>query len=182
VPQLPGAGPCPPQALIDIGFTPEEARSPAVQGKGCEVCNNSGYKGRIGLYESWRWGRASPSSSCAARPRSSSGGRRSRRHDQPRGSGLQKLRDGITTSRRWCARRSCRPRPTRWRGLAQPTTEPDGGPGAFRERNKGSTMELSLHQLLKEMTEADGTDLHITVAAPPRSGSTASCVSSTIRC
>ncbi|MFQ5817357.1 MAG: type IV-A pilus assembly ATPase PilB [Terriglobia bacterium] len=42
----------PPQALIDIGFTPEEAKTAkAFKGKGCERCNGSGYKGRAGLYE-----------------------------------------------------------------------------------------------------------------------------------
>ena len=29
-------------------------------------------------------------------------------------------------------------------------------------------MDLTLHQLLKEMTEKDGTDLHITVGSPPQ--------------
>ncbi len=42
----------PPQTLIDAGFTPEEAKTVKVQkGKGCGVCNNTGYKGRCGLYE-----------------------------------------------------------------------------------------------------------------------------------
>ena len=42
----------PPQALIDIGFTPEEAKKVQVhKGKGCERCNGTGYKGRAGLYE-----------------------------------------------------------------------------------------------------------------------------------
>jgi len=42
----------PEQALLDAGFTPEEAKSTAIyQGKGCNVCNRSGYKGRMGLYE-----------------------------------------------------------------------------------------------------------------------------------
>jgi type IV pilus assembly protein PilB len=41
-----------PQALIDAGFTPEEASKTVVyHGKGCAACNNSGYKGRLGLYE-----------------------------------------------------------------------------------------------------------------------------------
>jgi type IV pilus assembly protein PilB len=41
-----------PQALIDAGFTPEEASKTVVyHGKGCVACNNSGYKGRLGLYE-----------------------------------------------------------------------------------------------------------------------------------
>jgi type IV pilus assembly protein PilB len=38
--------------LIDEGFTPEEAKTVKVQkGKGCGTCNNTGYKGRAGLYE-----------------------------------------------------------------------------------------------------------------------------------
>ncbi len=42
----------PPQALIEAGFTPEEAKTVKIyKGKGCGVCNNSGYKGRCGLYE-----------------------------------------------------------------------------------------------------------------------------------
>ncbi len=42
----------PPQALIDIGFTPEEAKKvKTFKGKGCERCNGTGYKGRAGLYE-----------------------------------------------------------------------------------------------------------------------------------
>ncbi|HPR64639.1 MAG TPA: type IV-A pilus assembly ATPase PilB [Thermoanaerobaculia bacterium] len=42
----------PPQALINIGFTPEEAKSiNIVKGKGCEKCNNTGHKGRVALYE-----------------------------------------------------------------------------------------------------------------------------------
>jgi type IV pilus assembly protein PilB len=42
----------PPQALIDIGFTPEDAKNLTVsKGRGCGNCNNTGYKGRVGLYE-----------------------------------------------------------------------------------------------------------------------------------
>jgi len=41
-----------PQALLDAGFTPEQLKIAKVsKGKGCSVCNNSGYKGRAGLYE-----------------------------------------------------------------------------------------------------------------------------------
>jgi type IV pilus assembly protein PilB len=44
--------PTPHQALIDSGYTPEEAKVVKImKGKGCEKCNNSGYKGRVGLYE-----------------------------------------------------------------------------------------------------------------------------------
>jgi type IV pilus assembly protein PilB len=42
----------PGQTLIDAGFTPEESKTVKIQkGKGCGVCNNTGYKGRCGLYE-----------------------------------------------------------------------------------------------------------------------------------
>ena len=42
----------PPPALIESGFSPEEAETVQVfRGKGCGQCNNTGYKGRIGLYE-----------------------------------------------------------------------------------------------------------------------------------
>ncbi len=42
----------PVQTLIEEGFTPEEAKTIKIQkGKGCSVCNNTGYKGRAGLYE-----------------------------------------------------------------------------------------------------------------------------------
>ncbi len=41
-----------PQALIDIGFSKEEAETiKCYKGKGCDVCNNTGYKGRIAIYE-----------------------------------------------------------------------------------------------------------------------------------
>ncbi len=44
--------PVPPQALIDAGFSTEDANKIKVyHGTGCSVCNNSGYKGRVGLYE-----------------------------------------------------------------------------------------------------------------------------------
>jgi type IV pilus assembly protein PilB len=41
-----------PQLLIDLGIPPDEVRSIQVyKGKGCSICNNTGYKGRLGLYE-----------------------------------------------------------------------------------------------------------------------------------
>ncbi len=44
--------PTPPQALVEAGFTQEEAqRVVPKRGTGCEVCNQTGYKGRVGLYE-----------------------------------------------------------------------------------------------------------------------------------
>ncbi len=40
------------EALTEAGFSPEEAMKTTVQhGKGCATCNNTGYKGRVGLYE-----------------------------------------------------------------------------------------------------------------------------------
>lgn len=42
----------PVQALVKIGFSEEEAKTvKCYRGKGCPTCNNSGYKGRIALYE-----------------------------------------------------------------------------------------------------------------------------------
>src|SRR5947208_13518417 len=42
----------PVQTLIEAGFTPEEAKKvKPKKGRGCTVCNNTGYKGRCGLYE-----------------------------------------------------------------------------------------------------------------------------------
>ena len=41
-----------PQLLIDLGIPPDEVKSfPVYKGKGCSLCNNTGYKGRVGLYE-----------------------------------------------------------------------------------------------------------------------------------
>ena len=41
-----------PQLLIDLGIPPDEVRSfPVYKGKGCPICNNTGCKGRVGLYE-----------------------------------------------------------------------------------------------------------------------------------
>jgi type IV pilus assembly protein PilB len=44
--------PTPPEALMEVGFTAEDAKAlKTFKGKGCATCNNTGYKGRIGLYE-----------------------------------------------------------------------------------------------------------------------------------
>ncbi len=44
--------PLPVEALIEAGFTPEEAPTlKTYKGRGCQVCNNTGFKGRVGLYE-----------------------------------------------------------------------------------------------------------------------------------
>jgi type IV pilus assembly protein PilB len=42
----------PPQILLDAGFTDEEAASLVTyKGSGCDICNKTGYKGRVALYE-----------------------------------------------------------------------------------------------------------------------------------
>lgn len=44
--------PLPPQAKIEAGFTPEESKTAKIfKGRGCSLCNGTGYKGRAGLYE-----------------------------------------------------------------------------------------------------------------------------------
>jgi type IV pilus assembly protein PilB len=41
-----------PQILIQVGFAPDEVKTLKVKrGRGCETCKNTGYKGRIGLFE-----------------------------------------------------------------------------------------------------------------------------------
>ncbi|HAF13200.1 MAG TPA: type IV-A pilus assembly ATPase PilB [Blastocatellia bacterium] len=44
--------PTPPEALMEVGFSAADAKAlKTFKGKGCATCNNTGYKGRIGLYE-----------------------------------------------------------------------------------------------------------------------------------
>jgi type IV pilus assembly protein PilB len=44
--------PTPAPALMQAGFSAEDAKKVVPnRGKGCEKCNNTGYKGRVGLYE-----------------------------------------------------------------------------------------------------------------------------------
>jgi type IV pilus assembly protein PilB len=44
--------PLPAAALTQAGFSPEDAKTVVpVKGNGCEKCNRTGYKGRVGLYE-----------------------------------------------------------------------------------------------------------------------------------
>src|SRR5256886_814323 len=41
-----------PQMLIQVGFATDEVKSLKIKrGRGCETCKNTGYKGRIGLFE-----------------------------------------------------------------------------------------------------------------------------------
>ncbi|HEX9963328.1 MAG TPA: type IV-A pilus assembly ATPase PilB [Pyrinomonadaceae bacterium] len=42
----------PPEGLIEIGFSEDEAHEiKTYKGRGCQICNGTGYKGRVGLYE-----------------------------------------------------------------------------------------------------------------------------------
>jgi type IV pilus assembly protein PilB len=42
----------PVQTFVDAGFPPEEAKDViSYKGEGCDICNRTGYKGRVALYE-----------------------------------------------------------------------------------------------------------------------------------
>ncbi len=42
----------PPEALVELGFSPGDAETvKPMKGKGCSLCNNTGYRGRVGLFE-----------------------------------------------------------------------------------------------------------------------------------
>jgi type IV pilus assembly protein PilB len=44
--------PTPPEAMMEIGFKAEESQQlKTFKGRGCQTCNGTGYKGRVGLYE-----------------------------------------------------------------------------------------------------------------------------------
>jgi type IV pilus assembly protein PilB len=89
----------PEAALINLGFAPEEARTLKLyKGRGCERCSSTGYKGRIGLFEVMEIDED-------VRDLILSGGSayelraKAVENDMMtlRGSGLQKIRDGVTT-------------------------------------------------------------------------------------
>ena len=91
--------PTPPEALIEVGFTAEEAKKlKTYKGKGCSTCNNTGYKGRIGLYEvlevsdEIRELILIGASALELRKKAIDDGMISLRE-----SGLQKIRNGVTT-------------------------------------------------------------------------------------
>ncbi|MDQ3133415.1 MAG: type IV-A pilus assembly ATPase PilB [Acidobacteriota bacterium] len=91
--------PTPPEALVEVGFTPDEARKAKVyKGRGCARCNNTGYKGRIGLYEVMeitddiRELILIGASALELRKRAMESGMLSLRQ-----SGLIKIKDGVTT-------------------------------------------------------------------------------------
>ena len=89
----------PPQALVDAGFSPAEAKKLAtLRGKGCQTCNGTGYKGRVGLYEvmeindDLRELILIGASGMELKKKAIENGMITLR-----ASGLQKLRDGVTT-------------------------------------------------------------------------------------
>jgi type IV pilus assembly protein PilB len=89
----------PPTALVQAGFSEHESRTLKLfKGRGCERCSNTGYKGRVGLYEvleiedEMREMILSGASAFELRQKAVQNGMMTLR-----GSGLQKIRDGMTT-------------------------------------------------------------------------------------
>jgi type IV pilus assembly protein PilB len=89
----------PPAALVQAGFSEHESRTLKLfKGRGCDRCSNTGYKGRVGLYEvlevedEMREMILSGGSSFELRQKAVQNGMMTLR-----GSGLQKIRDGMTT-------------------------------------------------------------------------------------
>jgi type IV pilus assembly protein PilB len=89
----------PPSALVDVGFPEAEApRVKLFKGKGCQTCNNTGYKGRVGLYEVMeitegvREQVLTGASALELRRQAMDEGMITLRH-----SGLCKIREGVTT-------------------------------------------------------------------------------------
>jgi type IV pilus assembly protein PilB len=88
-----------PQALIDIGCDPELAKNAKImRGKGCATCNNTGYRGRVALYEVMRFTEElkelvlQGASTAELKMAAIKGGMSSLRM-----SGIKKILDGITT-------------------------------------------------------------------------------------
>jgi type IV pilus assembly protein PilB len=91
--------PLSPAALVNVGFTPELAETVVPKkGKGCEKCNQTGYKGRVGLYEVMEIGEELRelilvgASAIELRRKAIEEGMITLR-----GSGLRKITDGVTT-------------------------------------------------------------------------------------
>jgi type IV pilus assembly protein PilB len=89
----------PPPALVDLGFSEQEAKTIQLfEGRGCDRCSSTGYKGRIALYEvlevndSIRELILSGASAIELRQQSIEDGMITLR-----GSGRQTIRDGVTT-------------------------------------------------------------------------------------
>ena len=89
----------PPQTLMSIGFSADEVKSlKTMRGRGCDRCKRTGYKGRIGLYEVLLFSDEirdmilSGASSVELKRKAIEEGMLNLRM-----SGLQKIRDGVTT-------------------------------------------------------------------------------------
>ena len=88
-----------PQGLIDLGCDPEVAKKAKLfRGKGCNTCNNTGYKGRVALYEVMRFTEdlkelvLQGASTAELKMAAIKGGMSSLRM-----SGISKIVDGVTT-------------------------------------------------------------------------------------
>src|SRR5213080_3170681 len=91
--------PTPQEALMEVGFTAQDAKAlKTYKGKGCPSCNDTGYKGRIGLYEVMEINDEVReliligASALELRKKSIEDGMITLRE-----SGLQKIRNGVTT-------------------------------------------------------------------------------------
>ena len=91
--------PAPAPALMQAGFSAEDAETVVPnKGKGCDKCNNTGYKGRVGLYEVMEVGEEVRelilvgASALELRRKAVDEGMITLRH-----SGLRKVKDGMTT-------------------------------------------------------------------------------------
>jgi type IV pilus assembly protein PilB len=91
--------PVPAPALVDIGFSPEEAQTlKPCKGKGCMACSDTGYKGRVALYEvmlikdNIKEAILQGASALELRELGRKNGMQTLRE-----AGLQKIRDGMTT-------------------------------------------------------------------------------------
>jgi type IV pilus assembly protein PilB len=89
----------PPPALVNIGFGEKESKTLKLfKGRGCDRCSSTGYKGRVGLYEVMEIGDEvrelilSGASAVELRAKAIENGMITLR-----GSGLQKIREGLTT-------------------------------------------------------------------------------------
>lgn len=89
----------PPQSLIDIGVSPAEAAATKVyKGNGCKNCNDTGYRGRVGLFEVMQISEEIQemifigASARELRKKGIENGMLTLRQ-----SGIQKIRDGMTT-------------------------------------------------------------------------------------
>jgi type IV pilus assembly protein PilB len=89
----------PPETMVEVGFRPEEAgKVICYKGRGCDACSNTGYKGRLALYEVMPVGDQlrelilQGASADEIKKRAISVGMKTLRM-----SGIQKVKDGVTT-------------------------------------------------------------------------------------